>query len=329
MPVTDVTTDAEALTMTLVADFAAPVERLWGVFTDPRQLDRFWGPPGWPATFTEFDLEVGGRARYHMTSPQGERSSGAWEFLAIDEPHGFDVLDSFVSDVGEPLEGMPAMRVTFRFDETEAGSRLTSVTYFDSTEALEQVIEFGAIEGSTMAMNQLDRILEGLRAYAQGKGTRTELLDDQHVRITRLIDGPRDLVWRAHVEPELMQQWLLGPDGWRFVECEFEPVAGSSFRFVWEPGPGVEGERFGFDGDILVVDGPRRLVNTEHMTGTDYPATLNDQNFDEEDGATLITLLIEYPDKETRDTVLATGMTDGMEASYARLEDLLPALDAV
>jgi Uncharacterized conserved protein len=326
MPVTDVTTDPEALTMTLVADFAAPAERLWAAFTDPRQLDRFWGPPGWPATFTEFDFAIGGHARYHMTSPQGERSSGAWEFLAIDEPRGFDVLDSFVNDIGEPLEGMPAMRVTFRFDETEAGSRLTNVTYFDSAEALEQVIGFGAIEGSTMAINQLDRVLEGLRAYAQGKGTRTELLDDQHVRITRLIDGPRDLVWRAHVEPELMQQWLLGPDGWRFVECEFEPVVGSSYRFVWEPGPGVEGERFGFDGEILVVDGPRRFVNTEHMTDTDYPSTLNDQSFDEEDGATLITLLVEYPDKETRDAVLATGMTDGMEASYARLEGLLPAL---
>ena len=67
-------------------------------------------------------------------------------------------------------------------------------------------------------------------------------------------------------------------------------------------------------------EAPRRSVTTEHMTGTDFPSTTNDLSLYEEDGATLITTLIEYPDKETRDMVLATGMTDGMEASYARLE---------
>ena len=86
MPVTDVTTDPEALTLTLTADFAAPVERLWDAFTDPRQLERFWGPPGWPATFTSFDFQPGGRATYYMTSPRGEKPGGSWEFLAIDAP---------------------------------------------------------------------------------------------------------------------------------------------------------------------------------------------------------------------------------------------------
>ena len=66
MPVTELTTDPEALTMTLIADVDAPGDRLWRAFTEPRQLERIWGPPGWPATFTEFDFTVGGRARYHM-----------------------------------------------------------------------------------------------------------------------------------------------------------------------------------------------------------------------------------------------------------------------
>ena len=86
MPVTDVTTDPEALTMTLTADFDAPVERLWAAFTEPQQLERFWGPPGWPARFPTFDFSVGGRAVYYMTSPQGEKSYGSWEFLEIDNP---------------------------------------------------------------------------------------------------------------------------------------------------------------------------------------------------------------------------------------------------
>ncbi len=315
MPVTDISTDAENLTMTLTADFAAPVERLWRAFTDPRQLERFWGPPGWPATFTAFDLTVGGRAEYHMTSPRGEASRGSWEFTAIDAPSSFEVLDSFVGEDGQPLEGFPSMRMVFSFDATADGSRLTNVTYFTSLEALGQTVAMGAIEGSRMAMDQLDAVLLDLRAYAQGKGTRTELLDDQHVRITRLVEGPRELVWRAHHEPELLQKWLLGPDGWQMVECE----VGDTYRYVWQQGEDVS-TRFGFEGETVLSEPTWRAVTTEKMIGMDGPSTLNDLQLYEEDGATLLTLLIEYPDKETRDMILATGMTDGMEASYARLE---------
>jgi uncharacterized protein YndB with AHSA1/START domain len=323
MPVTDVTTDAEALTMTLTAEFAAPVERLWSAFTDPRQLERFWGPPGWPATFTAFDLSVGGRADYHMTSPRGEKAGGSWEFLEIDEPKGFSVLDSFVGEDGRPAEGMPTMRVVFSFEPTASGSKLVNTSYFTSAEALEQVVSMGAVEGSTMALNQLDRVLQSLREYSEGKGTQTEILDDTHVRITRLVEGPRELVWRAHQEPELMKQWLLGPDGWRMSVCEVDPSVGGRYRYAWEQIEGGEDTGFGFDGETLLSEAPRRAVTTEHMTGTDFPSTLNDLTLEEEDGATLITLLIEYPDKQTRDMVLATGMTDGMESSYARLEGVL------
>ena len=326
MPVTDVTTDPEALTMTLTAEFDAPVDRLWDAFTNPRQLERFWGPPGWPATFPTFDFEVGGRAVYFMTSPQGEKSYGSWEFLEIDGPQGFTVLDNFANADGAPLDGMPTMRVVFRFDATGSGSRMVNTTYFASAEALEQVVAFGAVEGSTMAINQLDRVLAGLREYAAGKGTQTEILDDTHVRITRLIEGPLDLVWRAHQEPELLEKWMLGPEGWRMSVCEVDPVVGGRYRYEWEPVEGAPGERFGFDGETVLAEAPHRAVTTEHMTGTDYPSTLNDLSLEEEDGVTLITLLIEYPDQETRDMVLATGMTDGMEASYARLEGVLAAV---
>jgi uncharacterized protein YndB with AHSA1/START domain len=320
MPVTAVTTDPEELTMTLTADFPAPVERLWAAFTDPRQLERFWGPPGWPARFPDFDFTVGGHIRYAMTSPQGQRSAGQWEVLSIDAPHAFEVLDSFLNEEGEVMTDFPSMRMTFAFASTESGSRLTNVTYFTSAEALEQVVAMGAVEGSTLAINQLDLVLADLREYSAGKGAQTEILDDTHVRITRLIEGPIDLVWRAHHDPELMKKWMLGPDGWRMSVCEVDATVGGRYRYEWEPVGDTEGEVFGFDGETLLVEEPRRAVSTEHMTGTDFPSTINDLNLYEEDGATLVTLLIEYPDKDTRDMVLATGMTDGMEASYARME---------
>lgn len=320
MPVTDIITDPEKLEMTLVAEFAAPAHRLWHALTDPRQLERFWGPPGWPATFTEFDFTVGGRARYHMTSPRGEASRGAWEFLRIDDGSSFEVIDSFVDEHGAALEGFPAMRMTFAVADAVDGSRLTNVSYFTSLEALEQIVAMGGVEGARQAISQLDAVLQDLRAYAQGKGTRTELLDDTHVRITRLIDGPRDVVWRAHHDPELVKKWLLGPDGWSMTECEIAQDAGDRYRYVWEQ-DGVPDSGFGFEGESLLSEPPRREVTTEKMIGMDGPSTVNDMTLYEEDGATLLTLLIEYPDKDTRDMILATGMTDGMEASYARLEE--------
>lgn len=320
MPVTDVITDPENLTMTVIADFAAPIERIWAAYSDPRQLERFWGPPGWPASFTKFEHAVGGKALYSMTGPRGERSSGAWEFLAIDEPNGFEVLDYFTDEEGARLEDFPAMRMAFSFEPTSDGTQMRSTTYFTSLEALEQVVAMGAVEGTKAAMSQLDAVLQDLREYAQGKGTRVEEMDDTHIRITRLVDGPQELVWRAHHDPELIRQWMLGPDGWEMTECVAATEVGETHRSSWAPVGDTPGEPFGFEGEALLIEPYRRAVTTERMQGVPEPTTLNDLNLYEEDGATLITLIIEYPDKETRDMILATGMVDGMEASYARLE---------
>ncbi|MGP3533488.1 SRPBCC family protein [Microbacterium sp. RD1] len=325
MPVTSVTTDPDALTLTMVADFPVPPARLWKAFTDPDQLQRFWGPPGWPATFEKFDFVPGGIAVYAMTGPRGETSRGRWEFLQIDDPAGYEVLDSFADESGEASADMPASRMTFAFTATDAGSQLTSITYFPSVEALEQLVGMGMVEGATMAMNQLDTVLQDLRDYAQGKGTELELLDDTHVRITRLVNGPRELVWRAHHDPELIRQWMLGPEGWTMPVVEVDPAVGGSYRYEWEPEPGQPGERFGFEGETLLSEAPRRAVTTERMIGMPGEGTVNDLSLYEEDGVTLLTVLIEYPDKETRDMILATGMVDGMETSYARLESLVLA----
>lgn len=324
MPVIDVTTDTENLTMTVTAEFAASVDRVWHAYSDPDQLGRFWGPPGWPATFTDWDHTVGGRAIYTMNGPRGERSSGSWEFLSINAPQNFEVIDSFVDDDGKPLEGFPAIRMTFDFEPTAAGTRMVSQSFFPSVEALEQVVGMGMVEGLKLAMGQLDVVLQDLRDYAQGKGTRVELLDDTHVRITRLVEGPRELVWRAFNEEELMRQWMLGPDGWEMTECVIGAKPGDSYRNSWAPIGDTEGQAFGFEGEVLLVDAPIRAVTTERMQGLPTE-TLNDLNLYEEDGATLVTVLIEYPDLATRDMILATGMAEGMEASYARMERVVLA----
>src|SRR5699024_4346597 len=89
MPVTDVTKDIDTRTITITAEFAAPVERVWAVYADPRQLEKVWGPPGYPATFVEHELTVGSRSTYYMTAPDGQRFGGWWQITGVEAPHRF------------------------------------------------------------------------------------------------------------------------------------------------------------------------------------------------------------------------------------------------
>ena len=159
MPVTDVKTDTETRTLTLTAEFAAPVERVWQLYTDPRQLERVWGPPSHPATFVEYELRPGGRALYYMTGPEGEKFGGWWEIIAVDAPHGFEFNDGFADDDLKPVESMPVSHNLYTFTATEAGTRATYVSTYDTAEALQKVLDMGVIEGASLAINQIDAFL--------------------------------------------------------------------------------------------------------------------------------------------------------------------------
>jgi uncharacterized protein YndB with AHSA1/START domain len=159
MPITSVSSDENALTLTVVGDYPVPVERLWEAFADPRQLERFWGPETWPATFTRHDMEVGGYSLYHMTGPDGSTSHGSWRFLAVEPGRRFEVEDGFTDENGMPNDGLPHMRMIFTFEPTAQGSRFTGVTHFPSLEAMQQMVEMGMLEGIQSAMSQLDGVL--------------------------------------------------------------------------------------------------------------------------------------------------------------------------
>ncbi|MBA4609672.1 SRPBCC domain-containing protein [Aeromicrobium sp. Marseille-Q0843] len=318
MPITSVSKDTDDLTMTVVADFPVPVRRLWDAYADPRQLERFWGPVEWPATFSRHDMTAAGESHYVMTGPEGETSAGYWKFLSVDEGKGFEVEDGFASEPGVPNRDMPSMRMSFAFEETGEGSRVTTTTWFASLQDLEQLIAGGMEEGMTSAMGQMDEVLADLASFAAGSGTQTQLLDDTHVRVTRVIRGTVEQVWRAHTEPDLMKRWLLGPDGWTMPVCEVATEVGDTYRYEWEQEGG--GNRFGFTGELLEVHAPIRSVTTERMIGMEGEGTLNEQTLTPVEGGTLLTVVITYPSRELRDQILATGMTDGMETSYARLE---------
>jgi uncharacterized protein YndB with AHSA1/START domain len=159
MPVTDVTHDIDARTLTIVADFAAPPLRVWQVYADPRQLERVWGPPTYPATVVDHDLRPGGRMTYYMTSPEGQKFAGYWEIVSVDEPTSFTFDDGFAHDDFTPNADLPVSRNEFRFAEHDGGTRATYVSTYATAEGLQKVLDMGVVEGATGAINQIDDLL--------------------------------------------------------------------------------------------------------------------------------------------------------------------------
>lgn len=318
MTVTSVSKNPDLLTMTMTATFDAPLQRVWGLWADPRQLERWWGPPGWPATFVRHDFVPGGRSQYYMSGPEGEKFPGLWSFLRIDEPHQIEFENGFANEDGTPNTEMPTMHVLVALEATEAGTTMTMTSTFADAEQMQQVLDMGTEEGMTQAMGQIEDILADLSEFAAGRGLELTVLDDTHIRVTRVIRGTVEQVWQAHHDPELLKQWMLGPDGWTMPECDPGLEVGATHRTVWESTDGTQ--TFGFEGEVLELVAPYRSVTTERMIGTDGPSTINEVTLVPVDGGTLLTLVITYPSQEVRDQVLETGMTEGMEASYSRLE---------
>lgn len=159
MPVTNVTTDHDARTLTITADFAASVERVWAVYADPRQLERVWGPPTYPATVVDHDLTPGGRVTYYMTGPEGDRHYGWWQILAVDAPRRLEFDDGFADETFTPTEGMPVSRNVFTFGPHDGGTRVVYTSVYETAEGLQQVLAMGVIEGASSAINQLDGLV--------------------------------------------------------------------------------------------------------------------------------------------------------------------------
>ena len=107
MTVTNVDSDLDRLTLTLVAEFSAPVEQVWELWADPRQLERWWGPPGYPATFSEHELVPGASSAYYMTSPEGERFPGWWRVETVGPALELTFTDGFSHPDGTPNTEMP------------------------------------------------------------------------------------------------------------------------------------------------------------------------------------------------------------------------------
>jgi uncharacterized protein YndB with AHSA1/START domain len=159
MSVTSVDKDFDNLTVTLITDFDASIDQVWELWSDPRKLERWWGPPGYPATFEKHELNPGGEATYLMTGPEGDTHRGMWRVTAVDPPTSLEFTDAFADTDGTPSADMPVHAVTVRLTERDGGTRMEMRSTFESREDMDKLVDTGMVEGLQEAIGQMDALL--------------------------------------------------------------------------------------------------------------------------------------------------------------------------
>ena len=159
MSVTSLDTDYDNLTTTLVADFDASMDEVWQLWADPRKLERWWGPPGYPSTFEKHDLSPGGEVTYYMAGPDGDQPRGWWRVTSVDPPTSLQFTDGFASEDGTPDEQLPVVDVVMRLSERDGGTRMELRSTYASREELDKLVGMGMLDGLEQAVGQMDALL--------------------------------------------------------------------------------------------------------------------------------------------------------------------------
>jgi uncharacterized protein YndB with AHSA1/START domain len=161
MTITSVDTDYDNLTVTLTADFDSPIDEVWDLWSDPRKLERWWGPPGYPATVEKHALTPGGEVTYVMTGPEGAQHRGMWRITSVDPPTSLKFTDACVDADGAPLEDTPVSEISVRLLEREGGTRMELRMKFATREDMDRIVDMGTVDGLKQAIGQM----HGLLAY--------------------------------------------------------------------------------------------------------------------------------------------------------------------
>jgi len=159
MTVTNIEKDYDTLALVVVADFDAPIERVWQLWADPRKLERWWGPPTYPATVGRHDLTPGGGVSYYMTGPEGEKYPGWWRIEAVEPPNTLEFSDGFADDDGAPIADMPVTKNRLTLTEHDGGTRMELRAVSASREQFDQLDGMGMAEGLRESVGQMDALL--------------------------------------------------------------------------------------------------------------------------------------------------------------------------
>lgn len=160
MSTIDITRDLEQRTLVVTSTFDAPAERVWRLWSDPRQLERWWGPDPYPATVVDHDLRPGGHVSYYMTGPEGDQHKGYWEVLEVDPPRRLLAQDGFADADGNPVGDMPVSRMEVVVEPVDdARTRMVITSTYDSVAEFEKVLAMGMEDGIRQSVQQIDALL--------------------------------------------------------------------------------------------------------------------------------------------------------------------------
>jgi uncharacterized protein YndB with AHSA1/START domain len=159
LSVTSVDKDYDNLTVTLVAEFDASIDQVWELWSDPRKLECWWGPPDYPATVETHDLTPGGQVKYQMTGPEGDTHHGVWTVTAVELPTSLEFTDAFAEADGTPIADMPVTAIRVRLVDREGGTRMEMRAMFESREDMDKWVATGSVEGLQEAVGQIDALL--------------------------------------------------------------------------------------------------------------------------------------------------------------------------
>jgi uncharacterized protein YndB with AHSA1/START domain len=160
MSTVEISKDLPNATLVVSSVFAATPERVWRLWADPRQLERWWGPEPYPATVVDHDLRPGGHVSYFMTGPEGDQHKGYWRVVEVEPPRRLVLEDGFADDAGEPNDELPVSRSVVTIDAVDdTRTRMTITSVYDTSAELEQVLAMGMEEGIRTAVGQIDALL--------------------------------------------------------------------------------------------------------------------------------------------------------------------------
>jgi uncharacterized protein YndB with AHSA1/START domain len=159
MTIASVDTDYDNLAVTLIADFDNPIDQVWELWSDPRKLEGWWGPPGYPATVEKHALTPGGEVIYSMTGPEGDQHRGMWRVISVDPQTSLQFTDALADSDGAPLEDSPVSEISVRLLEREGGTRMEIRMTFETREDMQRIVDMGTVEGLRQAVSQMDGLL--------------------------------------------------------------------------------------------------------------------------------------------------------------------------
>lgn len=310
----------------MVRTLQAPREMVWKAWTVPERVKQWWGPRGFTCPVCQMDLRLGGRYLNCLRSPGGHDYWSAGAYLEIVPMERLEYIDSFSDPGGNvvpasrygimgdlPLE----MRVRATFEDRE-GATVMRVEHIGLPEG-EQTE--AARQGWGQSFDKLEELLETSKVKVPRYVFMAEP-GQQEVQFARVYDAPRDLVFKAYTDPELIPRWW-GPARFKTSIDILEPRQGGRWRFVQRD---AQNTAYVFHGVFHAFEPPGLLIQTFEFEGMPGHAELQTALLEEIDGGTRFRATVVYQSVMDRDAEMGAGMEDGMKEGMDRLDGLLMSM---